>query len=341
LSDRSGSLGQFLRQERERKGVTLEQVASATKVSVRQLHALEADQYAEMPAKPFIRGFVTSYARFIGLDAKEILTQYDSFIDTKVLERPSRDSGHSGYAFEKKEGDQSQTLLWILIGTLALVTAIAFIIFKPKLGRHHSRQADRLRAVHTPTPSPLPSSAPSPHPTSVSALAVAPSPVPSAKATLIPVAKPTPVPSVKATPIPAPEPSPASSPKEKPDPLNSGVGLTPTQIKHKALFKAVDDIWVRYRVDDRPVMRFILRKDRILVLRAEREIRFQASSTPNVLLNLNGQGFRPLTSVKFLAVERGQPTFRVTTEPLETSSEMFPGERQLPKEVPPPSRDAS
>ena len=54
----TSSLGEFLRLERERRGITIEQVASATKVSVRLLHSLEADQYSELPAKPFVRGFV-------------------------------------------------------------------------------------------------------------------------------------------------------------------------------------------------------------------------------------------------------------------------------------------
>ena len=62
------SLGQYLRQERERRGITIEQVASATKIGIKTLHALEEDRYSELPARPFIRGFVTSYARFIGLD---------------------------------------------------------------------------------------------------------------------------------------------------------------------------------------------------------------------------------------------------------------------------------
>ena len=38
----SQTLGEFLRQERERRGMTIEQVASATKINVRMLHALEA-----------------------------------------------------------------------------------------------------------------------------------------------------------------------------------------------------------------------------------------------------------------------------------------------------------
>src|SRR5947209_19798491 len=115
-TDGTQSLGEYLRHERERRGITIEQLASATKIGVRQLHALESDHYSELPAKPFVRGFVTSYCRFIGLDPKETLARYHEFIEQKAQDRPTRDSGHSGYAFEKREGEQSRVILWIIMG---------------------------------------------------------------------------------------------------------------------------------------------------------------------------------------------------------------------------------
>src|SRR4051812_9740838 len=115
-SDGNLSLGEYLRQERERRGITLEQVASATKIGIRQLHSLEGDQYADLPAKPFIRGFVNSYCRFIGLDSREVLTRFGSFVDQRSSQdRPNRDAGHSGYAFERREGEQSRTILGVIL----------------------------------------------------------------------------------------------------------------------------------------------------------------------------------------------------------------------------------
>jgi hypothetical protein len=65
-----------------------------------------------------VRGFINSYARFIGLNPKDILTQYGGFLENKVQDRPARDAGHSGYAFEKREGDQSRTILWAVLGPM-------------------------------------------------------------------------------------------------------------------------------------------------------------------------------------------------------------------------------
>ena len=86
------SLGEFLRQEREKRGITLEQVASATKINVKILHLLESDHYSDLPAKPFVRGFVSSYAKFIGLDVQDVITRFSEFLEEKVKERPMRDA---------------------------------------------------------------------------------------------------------------------------------------------------------------------------------------------------------------------------------------------------------
>jgi RND family efflux transporter MFP subunit len=62
-------------------------------------------------------------------------------------DRPSRESGHSGYAFEKREGEQSRTILWFVMGGFLLVGAVGFIVFKPSLHHHHSSQLDKLKAT--------------------------------------------------------------------------------------------------------------------------------------------------------------------------------------------------
>jgi cytoskeleton protein RodZ len=144
------SLGEFLRYERELRGITIEQVASATKVGVRTLHALEADHYSELPAKPFIRGFVNSYCRFIGLDSKELLARFDDYINSKASERPNREAGHSGYAFEKRDGEQqSRTLLLVAMFGFVVVGGGAILFLKPSFHHQRSTHADKLRAAHS------------------------------------------------------------------------------------------------------------------------------------------------------------------------------------------------
>ena len=68
--------GEGLRSERERRGIALDDIAVGTRVSVRNLSALEAERFAELPGGIFNRGIVRSYARFCGMDEDATVTAY-------------------------------------------------------------------------------------------------------------------------------------------------------------------------------------------------------------------------------------------------------------------------
>lgn len=74
------SLGLELRKQREIRGVTLKEIADATKISKRYLEALEMDDFASLPAPVFTRGFVREYARYLGLNAEEMAARYSQVI---------------------------------------------------------------------------------------------------------------------------------------------------------------------------------------------------------------------------------------------------------------------
>jgi cytoskeleton protein RodZ len=68
--------GDELRRERELRDVTREQLALVTKVSVRQIEALEKGRFEILPALVFSRGFVRSIALHLGLDAERTVAAY-------------------------------------------------------------------------------------------------------------------------------------------------------------------------------------------------------------------------------------------------------------------------
>src|SRR4030043_451988 len=70
------SLGQTLKEEREARNISIEEIAAATKIVPRYLEALEADRLDIMPGGFFIRGIIRTYARFLGLDGDEVLARY-------------------------------------------------------------------------------------------------------------------------------------------------------------------------------------------------------------------------------------------------------------------------
>jgi len=71
-----GSLGAWLRAQREARGVGLREIADSSKISLRYLEALESDRFEVLPAPVFTRGFLREYARVVGLDPDEVVNLY-------------------------------------------------------------------------------------------------------------------------------------------------------------------------------------------------------------------------------------------------------------------------
>ncbi len=69
------SFGESLRRERELRGVSLQDIAAATKIGVSALRAIEEDHLEKLPQGLFVRGFVREYSRFLGLDEQKIMTE--------------------------------------------------------------------------------------------------------------------------------------------------------------------------------------------------------------------------------------------------------------------------
>jgi cytoskeletal protein RodZ len=70
------SVGQFLREERAQRGMSVEEVSRATRVPVSSVERIESDRFDELPGEVFVRGFLKSYARALGLPPDEVLARY-------------------------------------------------------------------------------------------------------------------------------------------------------------------------------------------------------------------------------------------------------------------------
>ena len=82
LDDGSAELdGARLRRARLRRGMDLEDVASATKISASYLRLIEEERFTELPARVYVRGFVGAFAAYLGLDPHDAsaayMTRYD------------------------------------------------------------------------------------------------------------------------------------------------------------------------------------------------------------------------------------------------------------------------
>lgn len=79
-SDIDEEAGEFdgpkLRRARLRRGFELDQISDITKVSVANLARIEDEEFADLPATVYVRGYVTAYSRTIGLDPTRVVASY-------------------------------------------------------------------------------------------------------------------------------------------------------------------------------------------------------------------------------------------------------------------------
>ncbi len=127
-------LGMTLQREREKKGLSIEVVMEATKISRTNLMALESGDQSALPHPVYAKGFVKSYARFLGLDADEMCMVVDREFqdhDDGLDEHSYEVSPAAERAFHEKDGPDARTRkgLWPLLLVLVVVLCIVIVVF--------------------------------------------------------------------------------------------------------------------------------------------------------------------------------------------------------------------
>lgn len=77
------TVGQILKETRETKLYTLEEIEKHTKIRLELLQALEADQYEKLPPPTFVQGFIKNYGKFLNLDTEKLLAIFRRDFETK------------------------------------------------------------------------------------------------------------------------------------------------------------------------------------------------------------------------------------------------------------------
>lgn len=74
------SPGEYLKREREVRGISLEDISRTTKIRVGLLAAIERDDFDALPAAPFVKGFIQAYCKYLGLDVQDALLRYEAYL---------------------------------------------------------------------------------------------------------------------------------------------------------------------------------------------------------------------------------------------------------------------
>jgi cytoskeleton protein RodZ len=284
----SDSLGSYLRQERERQQVSLQDIAAATKIQLKFLEALENDAYDQLPAAPFVVGFLRAYAQYCALNPEAVLTAYRSLHRApelpEVTPRPVTAPTPSPQRVRL-------TRLGVFLAVFGLITGLVV---------HELRRSQQVRSTLVSFPAALPGITEEPAGSTTPPASVMPRPKPDGAAgagvQTSPVASAQVEPGPSLTTLGTSEA--ASLPTVSAAPVTSQAGETggaetPGSLVLEA--RAVEDTWLRIEIDGDKRHTLLLTSGKSVQWEAHERFRLTVGNVRGTRLALNGQDI-PLQS---------------------------------------------
>lgn len=152
-----GAAGAALLAERRRQGLSLGDISRQLKLSVRQVEALERDDYSGFKSPVFIHGFIRNYAKLLGLDPNPLIKATDSMLAPPVAAAPAM---LAEPAREPAQGAERKKFPALPVIVLLVIIGIALLAFGR---RSHEPESAKLAASREkPVESPKASAEPKP-----------------------------------------------------------------------------------------------------------------------------------------------------------------------------------
>lgn len=118
------SPGKFLKRERETRSISLEQISNFTKIKQHHLKAIEEDRYDVLPPALYVKGFLIGYARYLDLDPRDIVLQYEEYKKSLIPPEP--------VVLQPEAPPKKKMRQWFLLSLVfAVILSTAFFIFYP------------------------------------------------------------------------------------------------------------------------------------------------------------------------------------------------------------------
>jgi cytoskeleton protein RodZ len=117
------SIGEFFKQVRETKGLTVDEVASKTRIRTDFVKALEEGNFAKLPDQVFARGFVRSYARSLGLDEEDAIHRFTQSAGAFYEKQDERERLKVRQAEEERKRQANRKAVAVAIG-IAILTLV-------------------------------------------------------------------------------------------------------------------------------------------------------------------------------------------------------------------------
>jgi cytoskeletal protein RodZ len=267
----TGDFGKTLREARERRGVTLRQIANSTKLSVSQLEALERNDIGRLPGGIFSRGIVRSYAAEVGLDPEKTIQDFIAHFAHDEGVTAGHPTSEQNEDNESLESDRRMagTFLWLLGISVPIAAGVLYFSY---VGRHPATltapPAEQARAAE--------SRAAEPPAVSVATSATGPAAASATQETVAP-------------------------------PAAVAARAVATEDRLTVVLSVKRPCWVSASVDGQRVIERLLAPGTQLTLDVKRELVLTAGDAGAIAVTLNGADARPLGKAGEVVTTRVTP----------------------------------
>ncbi len=256
------TVGERLQREREMRGITLEEIAEATKIGTRSLRALELEEFDTLPGGIFNKGFVRAYARFLGIDEEQAVADYMAANRDAELAFAAQQPIVPTTEVPRDTAPAAAGASWriaLLIVLLAAISAGGWYLY------------NRQRSAPAMTPAEAPAAVQS-RPSAIPATLPAERGVERAK-------------SAAASPLPKVAPASTSLPAKLPAEKLPAIVLR---------IRARSDAWMEATADGKLVLETILKPSDERVVRGEKQVVLNIGNAGGVEISCNGKPVAPL-----------------------------------------------
>ena len=278
------SFGAKLKQEREKRGVTLEDISRSTKIGTRLLRALEEEHFDQLPGGIFNKGFIRAYARVIGIDEEDAINEYLAATGSGPSDKNTQD--HEAQVAEMRLPEPpvqpSAGLPWGTFAIALLIVALGFALWGFRSEEAQKTQSQPAAPTQT-TPETASSTAVAPPPPSQQALGTTePTSAP-------PPAAPEPHPATSPTIHGSQSPVPVSTPASSSVPASDKAATVTPAGSLRVLIKAREDSWISITVDGEVTTQDTLNAGAKKSVSAEKDIVIKAGNAGGLDFEFNGK----------------------------------------------------
>lgn len=139
--------GKYLKRERQLRNLSLKEVSRAIKIKEHFLWALEEDRYDLLPPPIYVKGFITTYARYMGLDPKGISQIYQDYL--KITNLPPAKK------IENVKPTHRRKLFIPLLFLTIIIFALAFLLWNSFKVSSQFREVKKKPPQDLPIESPI------------------------------------------------------------------------------------------------------------------------------------------------------------------------------------------